>query len=303
MKNVLAIDIGGSKMMAAMVEIFFDAAGGGWNFKMLQSVQQELRGEVTETRILDQIDAFLRELGGVEAVESIGVTIPGLADERVWIYAPFSGIENFPIVDELANRYGRPVFIENDVNACARAEWLFGACRGIHDFLWMTVSNGIGGALFLDDKIYSGSQGFSGEFGHITVVDDGEKCGCGKRGCLEAECAGPGISRYYARLTGENLSALEIAQRFAAGDENARKTWEREGVVLGRTLANLANVLNPAKVILGGGVSRSWDLFAPSLNQTFQKNLFARANAGLVVERTALGYEAALFGAVALNCK
>ena len=297
MKTILAIDIGGSKMLAGL------ARGEGDEFEIVQSVGEALPAEMTEDGILREIDKLCAQLP-LDQIDAVGVTIPGLADERVWIYAPFSGIQNFQIMDALEARFpGKPIAIENDVNACAIAEGIFGACRGVRDFIWLTISNGIGGGIVLDGKIYRGALGFSGEFGHLNVVPDGELCGCGNRGCMEAECAGPGISRYYARLTGspEFVPASEIARRAEAGEEAALETYRREGRVLGHALANASNILNPSKIIIGGGVSRSWKLFYPTLEESFRKIIFHRANDSILIEPTALGYEAALMGAVALT--
>lgn len=305
-KRVLAIDIGGSKMLAGIVRVC--DVNGKLNFEILQALDEKLPGEMTEMGILEEIGKLSDELlktYPLESLESVGVTIPGLADDRIWIYAPFSGIQNFAIVEALETRFQKPIFIENDVNACAIAEGIFGACREVRDFIWLTVSNGIGGGIVLNGEIYRGALGFSGEFGHLCVVEDGEPCGCGKRGCLEAECAGPGISRYYAKRTGtgEMVPASEIARRAHAGEEAARETYQREGRVLGKALANAANILNPAKIILGGGVMRAWDLFYPTLEAEFKKTIFRRANDSVTIEPTALGYEAALLGAVALTMK
>lgn len=313
-KKILAIDIGGSKMLAGIVEMSRDGnteEGAGWKSTILSAAGESLPAEMTEEKILEkirtlaasaaaQIAGTVSEKEMLQEIDAVGVTIPGLADERVWIYAPFSGIQNFPIAEALEQEFGRPVFIENDVNACAIAEGLLGACRGVRDFIWLTISNGIGGGVVLDGRIYRGAKGFSGEFGHLCVAEDGELCGCGKRGCLEAECAGPGISRFYARLTGEKIPASEIAERAEAGEPAALETFRREGKVLGRALANAANILNPARIILGGGVARAWDLFYPTLEETFRKDIFRRANEDVLIERTALGYEAALLGAAVL---
>ena len=310
-KNILAIDIGGSKMLAGVVELSKNSdpaeKESGWRNRILSAAGESLPPAMTEGAILEKI-RFLAasalekcaETDPEIVIEAVGVTIPGLADERVWIYAPFSGIQNFPIADALEKEFGRPIFIENDVNACAAAEGLLGACRGVRDFIWLTISNGIGGGVVLDGRIYRGAKGFAGEFGHVCVAEDGELCGCGKRGCLEAECAGPGVSRFYARLTGEELPASEIAKRAEKGENAALETFRREGKVLGMALANAANILNPEKIIIGGGVARAWDLFYPSLEETFRKEIFRRANEDVKIERTALGYEAALLGAAVL---
>lgn len=306
-KKVLAIDIGGSKMLAGIVRVFEKKnSQKELDFEILSTEGESLPAEMTEDGILAEIQKLSEKVlknVSMDEIESVGVTIPGLADERVWIYAPFSGIQNFQIVDALEKMFQKSIFIENDVNACAIAEGIFGACRNVRDFIWLTISNGIGGGIVLDGKIYRGARGFSGEFGHLNVVKDGELCGCGKRGCLEAECAGPGISRFYAHLTSENVPAAEIAKRAEAGETAALAAFEREGKVLGNALANAANILNPEKIIIGGGVSRAWNLFYPSLEEEFQKEIFKRANENVLIERTALGYEAALIGAAALTIR
>ncbi len=309
-KKILAVDIGGSKMLAGVILLTENEEKNRLeqkkypDFEILKTAGECLPVEISETGILEKIwkltDDVLKEYP-LETIDSVGVTIPGLANDRVWIYAPFSGIQNFPIVEALERRFRKPIFIENDVNACAIAEGIFGACRDVNDFIWLTISNGIGGGIILDGKIYRGSLGFSGEFGHLNVVENGELCGCGNRGCLEAECAGPGISRFYARLTGERIPAADIAKRAQEGEENALKTFEREGKVLGHALANASNILNPAKIIIGGGVARAWKFFAPAMEREFQKNIFQRANVNIKIEPTALGYEAALLGAAALT--
>ncbi len=309
--SFLAIDIGGSKFRTAI------AAVDGGAFRLLHVSQRSLASDCTMDALLDLIDRSVNELD-MSAVERIGVTIPGLTDPKAgtWIYAPFSGIRNFPMAKHLSERYGgKPVFVENDVNACALAERSFGICKKTTDFLWMTVSNGIGGGLVLGGNIYAGHFGNAGEIGHFCATEHGGfRCGCGNYGCLEAEAAGPGISKRYAERL-KNLSELrkeaisipmvafsaeKIAELARFGDEIAISVFEYTGSLIGKAASYAVNLLNLEKVVIGGGVSQSFDLLLPSMEASFRAKIFRDANPRVSIEQTGLGLEAGLAGAVAI---
>jgi len=194
---------------------------------------------------------------------------------------------------------GVPAFADNDVNVCALGERACGGCKGVDNFLWITVSNGIGGGLVLDGRLYRGKNNCAGEIGHFIVEEDAlsaRECGCGRRGCLEAMAAGPGIAAAYAGLTGIEASAWQIAERAKAGEEAARKVYERAGGYIGKAAAFCANLLNLEKAVIGGGVSGSYELFHPAMVGAAERYIMKEANPGFCFERTALGYDAALVG-------
>ncbi|MBQ5790872.1 MAG: ROK family protein, partial [Thermoguttaceae bacterium] len=204
--TILALDLGGSKMLSALVDVF-ESADGERSTKLRGVARRALAKDAGRdgvwAAILDATaETFERTGESWDAVASIGATIPGVADPSrgFWVYAPFSGIADFPLADELRARFGKPVFADNDVNACAWAEKVFGACQGVDNFVWITISNGIGGGLVLDGKVYAGKFSGAAEIGHFNVVENGALCGCGNRGCLEATAAGPGIARRYREL-------------------------------------------------------------------------------------------------------
>ncbi|MDR2117015.1 MAG: ROK family protein [Planctomycetaceae bacterium] len=319
--NILGLDIGGSKLIAAL--LFADDS----RFEIYSAAYRSLASDCDREQLLTLIDDAVSELGNI-SFERIGVTIPGLADSQngIWIYACFSGISDFPIAKILSERYGnKPIAIENDVNACALAEKKFGKCRELNDFLWVTVSNGIGGGLILGGEVYSGHFGGAGEIGHFGVVDfiDGcqppIQCGCGHFGCLEAEAAGPGIAKRYAwklqeqqRLnptlrvpilpsyTAQTYTAQRVAELASGGDEIALSVMETTGTLLGKAASYAVNLLNLEAVIFGGGVMQSFDLLFPSLEKSFRSHLFRSANSSVKLEQTGLGYHAGLAGAAAL---
>ena len=304
--KILAIDIGGSQFRTAIATV------SNTEVQLTPASQRLLSPDCTADKLFALLDESIAESASVSGYEQIGVTIPGLADSinGLWVYACFSGIRNVPIAKILSEKYGRkPVFIENDVNACALAERKFGVCKETNDFLWITVSNGIGGGLILDGKIYGGYFGNAGEIGHFNVVEDGFCCGCGNYGCLEAEAAGPSIARRYAALLKKNLknespslSAKDIAELARSGDETAMSVFETTGRLIGTAASYAVNLLNLQKVVIGGGVSNSFDLFFPSMESAFRKKIFRDANPQIIIEKTALGLEAGLAGAAALCC-
>lgn len=310
--KVLALDIGGSKLMAAAVDL------SEGQFEIKTSAFRPLEASCSPEQLLVLLDESVTEIRPME-FDGIGVTIPGLADPQngLWIYACFSGIKNFPIASLLSERYnGKPVFIENDVNACAWAEKKFGKCKQINDFLWLTVSNGIGGGLVLGGDLYSGHFGSAAEIGHFGVVVDGEnekafQCGCGNWGCLEAEAAGPGMVRRYQRLwqmqhesfsdvPPPKITAQQIAELARTGDKTALAVIQTTGTLLGRAASYAVNLLNLEAVVFGGGVAQSFDLIQPFLEESFYKHLFRAANPSVQIMQTGLGYNAALAGAAAL---
>ena len=220
----------------------------------------------------------------------------------LWVESCFSGLNNVPIGSILKEAFGLPAAVENDVNACALAEKKFGCCQDVSDFIWLTVSNGCGGALFLNNALYRGVSGNAGELGHIVVEEDSRfTCGCGNHGCLEIEAAGPGIARHYKLIHPDStLSAAEIAEMARNGDADAIKVFSDEGRYLGRAIAAAVNTVNPLKVVIGGGVSASFDLFAETLRETVNSRIYRFANPNLVIETTRLGYDAPLIGTAVL---
>ena len=300
--KILAIDIGGSQFRTSLAtvsdsELHFESSAG-----------RVLSPDCTQEELFDMLEACIEESAPCGHYERIGVTIPGLADPDagMWVYACFSGIRNVPIVKILSEKYGnKPVFIENDVNACALAERQFGVCKETPNFLWVTVSNGIGGGLILDGEIYRGHFGNAGEIGHFNVVEEnGFRCGCGNYGCLEAEAAGPGIVRRYAALRQREipgLSAKEIAEWARGGDDTAKSVFDAAGHLIGKAASYVVNILNLEKAVIGGGVAKSFDLLYPSMELSFRTKIFRDANPNVVIAKTGLGIDAGLAGAAALT--
>lgn len=299
---VLAIDIGGSKLVTGLV------AADGEILCKEKTGWEKLDGDSVMRTILEVSERVLAEHKGTR-VRAVGANIPGLADadKGLWVEACFSGIRNVPIAAQLSRRFKVPAYIDNDVNNCALAEKLFGVCRDCTDFAWLTVSNGCGGALFLNNRVYRGVHGTAGEFGHIIVEENGGfPCGCGNTGCLEAQAAGPGIVRRFVAaggpesLDGAPADAMKIAELARNGDSAAKAVFDREGYYIGKALSAVINSINPQKIVVGGGVAGSFELFYPELLRTVSNMTYRVASKHITIVKTGLGYDAALVGAAAL---
>ena len=292
-RHVLAIDIGGSKIICAVV----DTSGN----IVRSHAQPRARGDGLDG-MMATLRACASRVMGSETLAAAGATVPALADAKrgLWLHAPFSGLANIPMAELLRKEFNLPAAIDNDVNACALAESRFGRCRDIRDFVWVTVSTGVGGAIVAGGNLHTGSCGTAGEVGHLRVEEDPAKalmCCCGRPGCTEAMASGTGLERRYGE---PGVSAREIGRRAREGEPKAVEAFRQTGVYLGRAAAICINLLNPSAVIFGGGVAMDFDLFSEALQQTCKERVFSEANPCCVIAPTALGYHAALLGAACL---
>ena len=290
---VFACDIGGSKLLCGFVDEDGDMID---TEKAL--LPPNITTEIIEAHLRNMYTVLSRRNPKYRSI-ACGMTIPGLADAEngVWQYACFSGISDYPIASRMRDILHLPVFIENDVNACALAEKSYGGCCDCKDYLWVTVSNGVGGGLILNGNIYRGTFGGAGEIGHIVVEKNGHPCPCGHKGCLEAVAAGPAIAGRYKVMTGKSLSAAEIADLARNGDQNALYVMRKTGEYIGRGLGKAASLLNLERYVLGGGVMQSFDLMESDIWRGFEEEAFGEPNSEAKIVTTSLQYEAGLLGA------
>ena len=292
-----AIDGGGTKVLTAVM----DESGA------VLARRQEAVPTAPHEAYFARCGALLSECAaacgvGLEALAGVGVSLPAMTDGRDRVLgSPSAGWGAFCVrpllVSALGAASGR-VFIENDVNACALAEMRF--AQGGANFVWMTVSTGIGGAVVADLRLVRGANCCAGELGHLKVeFTHPRPCGCGGEGCLEAHASGTAIGRL-AREAGLPQSDGKRVEALARkGDPAARNVLAQAGRYIGRGLALAANVLNPERAYIGGGVSNALDLLMPSIRMAFERDAIPQCR-GMTIERTHLGYEASLLGAAAV---
>jgi glucokinase len=250
--------------------------------------------------VIQAMASSLRRVSAdVRSIAAIGVSAPGPLDHRRGVIheAPnIPGFEEIPLAAELSGDLGRPVFLDRDTVVAAIGEALYGAARGARDFVYVTISTGIGGAIVADGRIVRGASGTAGEVGHWPVDPDGPRCGCGANGCIEAIASGSGISRAYGAR-----GADEVFEASRLGEARAEAVLSRASRALGDLAVGLVNLLNPAIIVVGGGVAIGQpDFVLGAMRQAVRERAFAVPAAAVRIVPAALGEDAGLVGALAM---
>ena len=228
----------------------------------------------TPAAVADTIGATveaLRQSAGEQPILGVGLGMAGVMDYRreVVRYATYYGWQNLPLAAMLEERLDLPVVLDNDVNALAVAEHWFGAGRGVADFLALSIGRGVGLGMILNGRLYRGSAGGAGEFGHTVVEPGGPRCACGKHGCLEALISDGALAQRASTLLGRQISIEEAVRLGMQGEQEMEEMFAQAARVLGMAVANLVNILNPALIIVGGEGVRAGSLimrhFRPAL--------------------------------------
>lgn len=256
------------------------------------------------------VAAAVRRLGeGVATVcrnaglrlRAVGVGVPALMDRTGrLVLAPNLGWRDTPIRPLIQEVVAAPVWIDNDTKAAAIAERLFGVCRTVDDFVYVTGDSGLGGGLFLGGKLYRGASGFAGEIGHLTVVPDGRPCGCGKRGCLETYVSEAAILADAVRAGRSPADVWEVAEAARAGDPALLAILERVGERLGTALAHVCNLINPEMVVLGGNLAVVAGFIVPAVERALTEHALDPVRRGMRIQVSPLGADAVQMGGVAL---
>jgi predicted NBD/HSP70 family sugar kinase len=218
----------------------------------------------------------------------IGVAVPGTVTEPDTgsVDADVLGWNELPVGRFLRGAFGLPAVVENDVNALAVAEVLYGRGRESDSFLVLTIGRGIGLGIVTDGSVYRGSRGGAGEFGHFPVIADGPECGCGRRGCLEALIGEPALVRTARErgVLGPRQGLSTLAKAADAADPAAGAVFAEAGTRLGFTFAGLANVLNPELIIIAGEGSRYWSHWQQAFKATFAEHAMSHEQVRIVVD-------------------
>jgi predicted NBD/HSP70 family sugar kinase len=225
---------------------------------------------------LGELLAPLVEEEPAESLLGVGLGVPGVVGPDGHVESPMLGWQGIPAVEVLEQRLGVPVLADNDVNTLAVAERLYGRGRDATHFLTVTIGRGVGLGIVIDGNVYRGHGGGAGEFGHVSAVDGGEVCTCGKRGCLETVAADPALVAR-ARRSGLLLprEGIEALRNLAdAGRVEALALYEEAGRALGRGLADLVNVLGPELVLLSGEGMLAWPHLSEAVENEFRSGLF-----------------------------
>jgi glucokinase len=306
---VCAVDLGGTNLRAANI----DREGSIHERFRVSTPVTNNPNEIVSAIASAVTECANRAATRGEQIQAVSVVVPGSvqADSGVIVNAPnIPAIVSFDLGQALTTELHRPISLENDANAAAVGEMWCGAGRHCRTIICLTLGTGVGSGIILDGKLWHGIDGTGGEIGHTSVVPiDGVKCKCGGIGCLEVYASATAI----VRLTREglpdhpqsilhatpdaDLSAKEVARAANEGDAFALEVFRKMGMYLGIAMANVVNIFNPEMIIVGGGVSESFDLFAPYARAEIIKRAFPVPAQRCQVVKAECGDDAGLLGA------
>ena len=281
---VIGIDLGGTLIKGAS----FDRDG-----KILAEEKAPTEAAAGQKRVIQnlvQVVGRLKKKSGAGGPAGVGLGVPGALDlkEGRVIQSPnFPGWKDVPIRAWVEKEIGAPVVIENDANAAALGERWIGAARRLDHFLLITLGTGVGGGLVLQGKLWRGVYGKAAEVGHMKITDDGPRCGCGARGCLETYASSGALVRmakerwrerkFKEKFPTELKTAEGVAGRAERGDPAAKHVFSRMAFYLGIGIANIVNLLDIDRFILSGGVSNGFHLFETPLRRQVASRVFGMA--------------------------
>ena len=301
--NFIGISVSGEHVRAALV----DEHG---------SIIESRIGGISK-ELIPQLASIVEDLRNVAGnVAALGVAIPGLVNRQTDSVVsprglPPTMVEN--LHGELTRITGLRVEVENDANAAAYGEYIVGAGRGSRNLFYMMIGNGIGGAIILDGKLWTGASGFAGEVGHITIDSEGLPCVCGNTGCLETLASAPSIvRRARERLHRDSTSSLsrlalnksftaeDVAHQANEGDDFALMMIERTGKYIGTGVASVINLLNIERIVLGGGVMDAGSLILNPIIREVKRRAFQPCFEATEIVAANLGLDGAPIGAAML---
>jgi glucokinase len=310
---VLALDIGGTKLAAGVV----DRAGQVQSFVLASTLADEGPERGLE-RLFELGRTAVAESGRDWAdIGAVGIGCGGPLDAaRGVLIAPphLPGWRDVPVTELAERAFGLPAALDNDATAAAAAEHLYGAGVAARNMIYLTISTGVGGGIVIDGKLYRGASGNSGELGHVTVDCAGRTCrGCGRRGCLEAYVSGTSIAeRAHEAMAesvepsslaglGQALTAGDVAAAAEAGDAIAVAVWEETLDALACGLTSIVNVFAPELVVLGGGVvfGTGEQLLGP-VRKRVRVEAMQPAGESVEIVQSALGEHVGVVGAAAI---
>lgn len=312
MAKRIGIDVGGTNVKIALVDD---------NGKIIYSnsvpTYAKMGYEYTVNNIKQAIKDLMKETNTTPSdIEGIGFDFPGQVDCKTGVVklAPnIPGWVNVPIAQMIEDEFHIPTRIDNDVRCAALGELKFGAGRGYENFICITVGTGIGSGIVINGKVVRGATNAAGELGHIKLqMNGGPICGCGDTGCLEAFASGPAIVamaqeyikggkstkfREMAAVEGGEITPYMVAKAAEEGDPVAKRIFEIVGEYIGIGLTSVINLLNPERVIIGGGVAESGELLLGPIRKTIKERAMVVAGNAVEIVPAQLGNSAGVIGA------
>lgn len=312
-KLILGVDIGGTKIAAAIVteEGKITARGSG-------PTSAQAGPETVIDNIFAIIDKVISSANvAPRQLSCIGIAAAGIIDSENGkvIFSPhLPGWREVPLRDIVHKRFNIPAFLGNDASLAALGEWYFGVKKQVANLIYVTVSTGIGGGIICNGRLYTGVLGTAGEIGHMTIDVNGPRCNCGSAGCWETLASGTalageavrqikgGAATVITELVGDDLSKVDAKIVFQAAkqrDKLANELISRLGYYLGVGLANLVNIFNPELILIGGGVSKMGDLLLEPAKKVVKERAFATPANAVQIKPALLGDDSSILGSAA----
>jgi glucokinase len=311
-KYLCGIDLGGTKINTGIIDS---------NGEIISNIIIDTKAQEGQEAVIDRMIKSVYEVAASAKLEinelvGIGIGVPGLIDSSAGLVseaANLPGWKDVPIVDIFSKEFGVHIKLENDANAAAYGEYLFGSGKGIENFIYITVSTGIGGGAILGGTLYSGTNSNASEIGHSIIDFNGPKCNCGNYGCFEAFASGTALARYakenidkgresmISKLSeNDRIKSEHVFAAAKAGDELALELIDREAFYLGIGMVNILAFYNPERVAVGGGVSSEWDMLSEKVLKVVEERAL-KPNAKVCnIVKAELGKNVGLLGAAGI---
>jgi glucokinase len=303
--NAIGVDVGGTKIAAGMI-----SSEG--------EILSEVRYPTASARepLLSTIAEAIADVKGGYEVGGVCLAVPGFIlarENKILSAANLEAIEGIPLKEELGDRTGLRVTVENDANAAAWGEFRFGAGRDAEDLILVTLGTGMGGGVVSHGVLLRGARGTGGELGHITVHPAGPRCGCGNRGCLEALASGTAVARRAQKAATERPNTLlgrlaeerapsgeDVLELARKGDQASVRVLSEAGMWLGVGLATFVNIFDPEVIAIGGGVSAAGDLVLEPARRELRLRSHSPSRDLVEIREATLGAKSGMLGAAAL---
>ncbi len=298
-KYIIGIDLGGTNLKIALFNLDF-------RFKAKESLptgnfssREALISGIAEAALQIIKDNKLEK----KDVLGIGLGLPGPIDvERgfVHFFPNIPGWINVPLKNILEKRLGIPVFIDNDANLMCLAEYKLGAAKGALNAVCLTLGTGVGGGLIIEGKLFRGSSFAAGEIGHLPINEKGPDCGCGGTACLESYIGNRRIAGIIKKIFKKDIALEEVSRMAEKNNRKAIKVWEDVGEKLGLALAGVVNLLNPDRIVIGGGVAEAGEVLFAKVEETIITRAMVVQAKKVKVFKAKLGSAAGMLGAALL---
>jgi predicted NBD/HSP70 family sugar kinase len=295
----VGIDFGKRHLLVAVSDL---------SHEILAEATREMPGDYSAEEGIEAAGQLVDRVLGNAGVDpnrvlGVGMGLPGPIHRRSGTVGSSSilpGWVGIPAAEEMARRLSLPVHVENDANLGALSEFVWGAGRGCSSLAYLKLATGIGAGLVIDGQLFSGSGGTAGEIGHTTIDEAGDICRCGNRGCLETMASAPAIAGLVSRSIDQELDTEEVLARAAAGDPVASRALADAGRHVGVAVANLCNLVNPERIVVGGSIGSAGELLLEPLRDSVRLRAIATAAEDVEIVPAELGERAEVLGAMAL---